>query len=330
MRECQGSVGLVLSTAMQQANTLRVYPFFGAPMRVRLLYSALPALVFTAVHAQSLPPGTTVGSASLAGGAQFDTDFDSGGNFRRAELAASGEILRQWTPQLAAGLTVRYQFDQWNFDQPKAFGGRAPWGDVQAPQLGASLIYAPAADWRIVIAPSIQWSYEDGASASDAQIYGAVAIATKVFSPTLTLGIGAAAYRELSETKVFPFIAVNWKINDQWRLSNPLPAGPAGGAGLELTYTPVEGWEFGGGGAYRSTAFRLNNDGPVPGGIGEATSIPLFLRISKDITPKTRLDFYALALVNGKLTLKSPGGDDIVSEDYKTAPALALSLRHRF
>lgn len=103
-----------------------------------------------------------------------------------------------------------------------------------------------------MVAPSVQWSYEDGASASDAQIYGAVAIASKVFSPTLTLGIG------------------------------------------------------------------------------EATAIPLFLRISRDFTPKTRLDFYAIALVNGKLTLKSPGGDDVVSENYKTAPALALSLRHRF
>lgn len=290
---------------------------------------ACTLLASTAV-AQSLPPGTTASSATLTGITQFDTDFDGGGSFRRSEVVANGGVLRQFTPQLAAGLNVRYQFAQWRFDQPNAFGGRAPWGDIQAPQVGATFIYAPSADWRIVVAPSVEWSYEDGASASDAQIYGAVVIASKVFSPTLTLGFGAAAYRQLYETKFVPFLTIDWRINDQWRVSNPLPAGPAGGAGLELVYAPAAGWETGVGGAYRSTVFRLKDDGPVPGGIGEATSIPLFLRISRDFSASTRLEFYAIALVNGKLSVKSPGGDDLVSENYKTGAALALSLRHRF
>ncbi len=288
------------------------------------------SLLASTASAQSLPPGKTVGSATLAGITQFDTDFDSSGSFRRTEVVANGELLRQFTPQLAAGLSVRYQFTQWRFDQPMAFGGRAPWGDVQAPQVGATFMYTPAADWRVIIAPSVEWSYEDGASAGDAQIYGAVVMASKVFSPTLTLGLGAAAYRQLYETKVFPFLTINWQINDQWSLSNPLPAGPAGGAGLELIYEPSEGLEIGMGGAYRSDVFRLRNDGPVPGGIGETTSIPLFLRISRDFSASTRLDFYAIALVNGKLSVKNPGGDDLVAEDYKTGAALALSLRHQF
>ncbi len=299
-------------------------------MQIRLVAALAGSALIATAHAQSLPPGTTVSSASLTGIAQFDTDFDSGGSFRRSEVVASGELLRQFTPQVAAGLSVRYQFAQWNFDQPTAFGGRAPWGDIQAPQIGATFLYAPSADWRILVAPTIEWSYEDGASAGDAQIYGAVFAASRVFSPTLTLGVGAAAFRQLYQTKVFPFITVDWRINDQWRLSNPLPAGPAGGAGLELAYQPREGWEAGFGGAYRSTVFRLNGDGAVPGGIGEQTAIPLFLRISHDFSRQTRLDFYAIALVNGKLTVNNPNGDEVVSADYKTAPALALSLRHRF
>jgi hypothetical protein len=299
-------------------------------MNLRIVLALTASTFAAAAHAQSLPPGTTVGSAALTGITQFDTDLDSGGSFRRSEVVASGELLRQFTPQLAAGLSVRYQFAQWNFDQPKAFGGRAPWGDIQAPQIGATFLYAPSEDWRIVISPTVEWSYEDGASAGDAQIYGAVVIASKVFSPTLTLGVGGAVFRQLYQTKVFPFITVDWRINDQWRLSNPLPAGPAGGAGLELTYKPRDGWETGFGGAYRSTVFRLNDEGAVPGGIGEQTSIPLFLRISHDFTRQTRLDFYAIALVNGKLTVNNPSGDEVFSDKYKTAPALALSLRHRF
>lgn len=82
------------------------------------------------------------------------------------------------------------------------------------------------------------------------------------------------------------------------------------------------------GGAYRSTVLRLNGEGSVPGGIGEQTAIPLFLRISHDFSKQTRLDFYAIALVNGKLTVNNPNGDEVVAQDYKTAPALALG--HRF
>ncbi len=54
----------------------------------------------------------------------------------------------------------------------------------------------------------------------------------------------------------------------------------------------------------------------------------MFLRISHDFSKQTRLDFYAIALVNGKLTVNNPNGDEVVAQDYKTAPALAL--RHRF
>jgi len=299
-------------------------------MNRRIAIAIATSALAATVEAQSLPPGTTVSSAALAGITQFDTDFDSGGSFRRSEVVATGELLHQFTPRLAAGLSLRYQSARWSFDQPKAFGGRAPWGDIQAPQIGATFLYAPTEDWRILVAPTIEWSYEDGASAGDAQIYGAVVIASKVFSPTLTLGAGGAVFRQLYQTKVYPFVTVDWRINDRWRLSNPLPAGPAGGAGLELTYKPGEGWETGFGGAYRRTVFRLNGEGAVPGGIGEQTGTPLFLRIGHDFSKQTRFDFYAIALVNGKLAVDNPNGDEVVSEGYKVAPALALSLRHRF
>jgi hypothetical protein len=79
------------------------------------------------------------------------------------------------------------------------------------------------------VVPQIEWDYESGASAGNAKNLGAVIGVTKVFSPTLVLGLGAGVFRQIDETKVFPFIIINWQIDDKWRLSNPLPAGPAGG-----------------------------------------------------------------------------------------------------
>ncbi len=280
--------------------------------------------------AQTLPPGSTVSSASLTALGQFDTDLDSGGNFGWYGAYATGSVLRQFTPQFAAGITLRYDYEQWRFGNPTAFGGQAPWSNVNRPQVGASAVFSPADGWRIVLAPSVEWAYENGADTADATIYGAVAIASRTFSPSLTLGIGAAVYRQLYETKAFPFLAIDWKIDDRWRLSNPLPAGPGGGAGLELSYKVSDAWETGFGGAYRSYRFRLDQAGPTPDGIGEQRMIPLFLRISRLLDRQSRLDFYAAALVNGRLSVKNPEGNDISSEDYATAPVLGVTFQHRF
>ncbi|MFO1316358.1 MAG: DUF6268 family outer membrane beta-barrel protein [Burkholderiales bacterium] len=288
--------------------------------------AALPGLPL----AQALPPGTTVGSAALTGIAQLDTDLDAGGSVRWAGGIASGSLLRQFTPQFAAGISLQYDYQQWRFDKPVAFRGIAPWGDIQQPRIGLTFAYAPAADWRVLVSPSVAWAYENGASAGDALEYGAVVVASKVFSPTLTLGLGAAIYRQIDQTKTFPFLAIDWKIDDQWRLSNPFPAGPVGGAGLELSYAFAEGWEAGIGGTYRSYQFRLDRDGPVPGGIGENRAVPLFLRLSRNIGKDAQVDFHAAALVNGRLRVKNQDGQDLASDDYATAPALGLTVRYRF
>ena len=288
--------------------------------------AAVPCLAL----AQGLPPGTTVGSAALTGIAELDTDLDRGGSIRWAGAMASGSLLRQVTPQFAAGVSVQYEYQSWTFDQPAAFGGVAPWGDIMQPRVGLTFSYAPSADWRVVVSPSVAWAYESGASTGDALEYGAVLVASRVFSPRLTLGLGAAIYRQIDETKVFPFLAIDWKIDDRWRLTNPFPAGPVGGAGLELPYALAEQWEAGFGGTYRSYQFRLDRDGPVPGGIGENRAIPLFVRLSRNIGKAAQVDLYVAALVNGQLKVKNQDGQDLASDDYATAPALGLTVRYRF
>ena len=181
-----------------------------------------------------------------------------------------------------------------------------------------------------MVSPSVAWAYESGASTSDALEYGGVVAVTKDFSPTLTIGLGAAVFRQIYETQTFPFLAIDWQIDKNWKLSNPFAAGPTGPAGLELSYTFDDNWEAGFGGSYRSYAFRLSRDGPVPDGIGEQRFIPLFVRLSRNLGKQAQVDVYATGLANGRLNVKNRNAEDIVAEDYSFAPALALTLRYRF
>ena len=293
--------------------------------------AALIAAVLTPpALAQGAKPGEVTTSVSIAGLNQFDTDLDRGGAFHWGGFQVGANVTRQFTPEFAAGFSLRYDYQDWKWDNPVALGGRVPWSKLNTPVVGLNFSYAIAPDWRLGFNPSVEWSGESGANAGDSVGYGAVLSATRIYSPDLVLGVGAGVFRQIDETKVFPFLVVNWKITDRLRLGNPLQAGPAGGAGLELAYTLSGGWEVGGGGSYRTYRFRLKDDGPVPGGIGENRFIPVFARLSYTLDAATRADFYAAAFVNGKLSVTRADGSDLYSDDYKTAPAIGLTLSHRF
>jgi hypothetical protein len=291
-----------------------------------LAAAVLPAMVVAA----SPPAGEVSASASLSGIYQFDTDLDRGGDFRWAAGIASGSLTRQITPQFSAGLALRYDYEDWKFSRPAAFGGLAPWTHLNAPTLSADLGYAFDGDLQVGVSPLFGWAFESGAKAGDALTYGAIIAATKVFSPRLMLGAGVGVVRQIDETKAFPFVIVRWQINDRWRLGNPFPAGPAGGAGLELVYAPGDPWELAGGGAYRSTRYRLDAAGIAPGGVGENRFFPLFARMSRNFGAQTRVELYAGVALGGRLKLEDANGTTIARDDYSTAPLVGLTLSHRY
>lgn len=299
-------------------------------MRPRTLLALLAICHAVAAGAQDADPGTTVSKASLTGLAQLPTSLDGGGRFHWNGLIAAGSVYRQFAPQFGAGLSLQYDWQQWSFDNPARFGGGSPWRDIYQPQIGATLMYAFSEDIQMMVMPSVSWAYTNGASTGDALNYGAVAIVSKDFSPKLSLGLGAAVFRQIDRTRVFPFLAVDWQIDDKWKLTNPFAAGPTGGAGLELVYQANDAWQAGFGGTYRSYAFRLAQDGDVPNGIGENSSIPLFLRLSYNIGKQAQLDLYAAALANGTLKVKNRNGDELASDDYSVAPLVALTFRYKF
>jgi hypothetical protein len=288
------------------------------------------AAYFSASHSQPLSPGKTSTTFSLTGINQFSTGLDQGGNFNWYETDARLRMTRQFSSEWAAGFSVGYGYDRWFWNDAKAFGGQAPWGSISTPSIGLSFQYTPQPGLTFAFNPSIEWAGEDGVGKAGSSIYGAVISAANRFNNKLTLGIGAGVFRELGETKVFPYLVVNWKITDKLTLRNPLPAGPAGGAGLELAYAIDNQWSVGVGGAYRKYRFRLNDSGPYAGGVGQNRMIPVFARLSYAFTPSTALDFYASAVTGGIVQAQSADGSRSKSVGYNTGLGLALNLSHRF
>lgn len=123
-----------------------------------------------------------------------------------------------------------------------------------------------------------------------------------------------------------PFVIVDWKLSERLRIANALPAGPEGGGGIELRAKLAPEWEVAVGGVIRSDRSRLKASGPYAGDVGETRWAPLFARVSRKLGGKSSLDFYGGVLFNGKVRIKDADGDDVAGDDFKAAPAFAITL----
>lgn len=290
---------------------------------------ALAAPATTAL-AQTAAPGEVSMSASLTGIGQLDARLDQGGNFSWNGAIVQAQAAQQFTPEFSAAIALRYGYERWQFATPSALGAVAPWGEINRPAVGFRLSQRISPQVGVFVAPELEWSYESGASASAAKNYGAVLGATKFFSPTLVLGLGAGVFRQIDKTRVFPLLIVNWQIDDNWRVSNPFQAGPAGGAGLELVRALGPQWELAAGASYRDYRFRLRTDGPAPEGIGRNQGVPVFARLTRQLGRQGHIDLYAGAVAAGKLRVLAATGATLSSSNYHPAPLLALSATLNF
>ncbi len=269
------------------------------PSQCRLALAGVLVALTAAADAQQ--PATSY-RYSITPLYQVDGDLDSGGQAGYGGLLMS--LGRSWS--LAAGSTLgfglSYGHQDWRFDNPGAFRGIAPWGTLNRFGLSVPFTYGTGGGWTLGFSPSVEYAGEAGARFSDALDYGALVSVVKPFRDDLTLGFGVGVYERIEETSVFPVLIVNWRITDRLSLSNPAAAGPSGPAGLELAYTLGSGWEAGIGGAYRSNRFRLDQDGPVPGGIGEYRHIPVLARIGRRLSDTLSLNLYAGVSLNSEVS----------------------------
>jgi len=280
--------------------------------------------------AQDSNPAEAESSVSVTGLARPRANLDGGGSFDTNSIRASATLGRRLAPDVSASIGFKYAYEDWHFTTPGALGPVAPWNAIQAPSIEMNLSYRFSKQLEFFVAPQVGWTYETGASSGDAVSYGAVLGLTYIHSPALVLGLGASAFRQIDQTRLIPFVIVNWQITEQWRLTNPLNAGPTGGPGVELGYSINDQWDVGLGAVFRETRFRLRSDGPVPNGIGVDKGIPIFARLTYQVSQPISIDFYAGVIVEGELRVLNSNGATLSSSDYKPSPIFAISAKYEF
>jgi hypothetical protein len=257
-------------------------------------------------------------------------DLDQGGDFSVSRALVRGGVTGPVAPGVRAGVTLSYDYNDFSFSNPAAFGGAAPWNIVQRYGFAVPLGFELRDGWSVGVVPSVDWFRENGADTGEALAWGANVSASRRFADGNRIGLGIGVYDRIEKTGAFPFVIVDWRFGERWRLINPLPAGPSGPAGLELDYLLGGGWEIGVGGAFRSQRFRLSESGPVPNGVGEERGLPLFLRVTREFGREFALHLWAGAVVAGEFRVDDSSGNRLRSEDFDPAPFFAATFTARF
>ncbi len=262
---------------------------------------------------------------------QSKVNIDGGGEFKLSSLFLRFKARQSVSSTTSVGLNLKYDLDDYDFSGTTEFGGAQPWNDVRRFGIGVPVFTRFENNWSLGISPSVDWLQEDGADSGDSLSYGATTFVFKSLTRDKRLGLGAGIFRTVDDdTRIFPFIAVDWRFNERWRLSNPFEADALGPAGLELTYSFNDRWHLGGGGVYRSFRFRLDREGVAPNGIGENKGIVSYLRLKREAESGLEVDFYAGAILNGELELKDSNGNELASSGFDTAPFAAITLSVEF
>ncbi len=258
------------------------------------------------------------------------TDIDGGGEFEVSRIPFLLETENDLSDDLTLKLTLGYELNLYDFSGGSNLGVD-PWDDVHVLNLAAGLQWAVRDDWFIFGGPILQFARETDASWDDAVMGGAVFGATHVFSKKLILGAGVGVISQIEDDAlIFPVLVIDWQINDRLRLVSQGRVGSLGALGMELVYDLGSAWEVAGGFQYERRRFRLDSSrADAPEGVGEETTLPLWVRLSYEINENIGLDLY-VGVASGELDLENSGGNGVASADYDPGSFIGFSARASF
>lgn len=291
---------------------------------------AMPAMSQDVEQAPSRPTMPWSFSVSSSYEARFAADLDAGGE---VEGSAFNFILgaeKMLSQQDMLSVSFAYNISSYDFMGATALGGD-PWQDIHSASLSARYTHVYDVEWAGFAGAVVQSSRESGADWGDGLTSGAYVGAQKKFNDRFSMALGLGLSSQLEESaRVFPVISLTWTINDQWRFASPRLPDPFGRTGVELVCEVGNGWEAAIGAAYEFRRFRLDDAGIAPGGVGETTAIPLWLRLSYRTSDHVAVDLFGGMGMGSTMTLDSAAGVELGTDDGGSGAFFGASARITF
>lgn len=239
-------------------------------------------------------------------------------NLDRLRLQLKGLTPLNDTWELSYGF--KYQFDGFNFEETGLFGADPePWTDIHTVQFNIGAVVKLTEQWRGFFGGQFRFSRETGADWGDSFEGGGAFGASYSFDKDLTIGGGLGIESQLEDSLLYyPIIVVDWQIAPRWSVNTRITSGWGDSAGVQLIYDWTDTVQLALGANYDYQRFRLNDESPMPGGVGHFTALPIYLRLSWNPMPAVQLSGFVGANVGGELESKNQHGHRVGKRDYGT------------
>ena len=258
---------------------------------------------------------------------QPDTDLDAGESYTATRLTLQLGSGYSQGRQDGASLSLGYSYDGYTFSEKST----APWEDIHTLSLSAPFRKKLNDDWSGFLIPTIRSTGENNAKFDDTITGGIISGASRRLSDTLSIGPGIGYFAQLEDSAtIIPILIIDWQLSEQLNLSTGRGLGATMGPGLTLTFSPSDIWSLGIGGRYEKLRFRLDENGTVANGIGEDTSIPLYLTSTHTLNRKTTLNMVGGFEFGGELKLEDEDGNSISTASYDTGLFFGVTFSQRF
>lgn len=262
---------------------------------------------------------------------QSDAGVNGGGEFSVNRFIVEGGIGHSPKPGRRVAVSLSYSRVSYAFSGASGFSGLAPWKDVDTLRLGLPIRYLFGQKLKLFLVPTLRFAADSDASLDDGFSGGALGGMSYRVNDRLTVGPGVGVLTRIEDdTDVFPILLINWRITERLSLETGSGLAATAGPGLTLNWHTDGKWRFFAGGRYEKLRFRLGDEGPAPGGVGEDRSLPLALGAAYRIKSETELAVVGGVELEGELRLDDAAGDRLVQENYEDAAFVALSFRTRF
>ncbi len=291
----------------------------------RSLLLGLPLLAAPALaqEIESLNTGTAAAKESpqkvalavtFGGADQFNTDIDRGGTFNLFRGRVGADLGVRLNDSLVWDTTLKYQFDAYGFN--KTFD---PWGTINTLQPTTLLKWQVDEKWMFYGGPTFRFSVEDSTDLGRGFTAGGIAGFNYAANDKLTVGAGLAYVGQIEDSsKVVPIVTANWKFKEEWRLTAGFFDVATAGLGAEVGYAIAPKWDVSAGAQYHKARFRLNPSGSIPEGIGQESSVNIYVRAGWTASEHVKLSAFAGVVAGGNLRVEDEHGHKLADNDYDT------------
>lgn len=266
-------------------------------------------------------------SVTLFGTHAFESDFsDITGSVSVTRGGLEVGLRRQMDERSRLSLSIGLETSTYDFSSDVALGGSAvePWDSTVQASLAALYSRRATEQWSWFFGGGADASFEIDANLGKSFTGGLVGGANYAVNEGLSIGGGLAVRSRLEDSGLFlPLVSVDWKISEQWRLSNSNELNSTGAA---LSYSPNERLTLSFHAAYQGRAFRLEEDGPIPDGVGRESRIPVWVQARYAFTPRATASVAAGVLAWQEYTVLDQDGNELDQQEAEWTPFVGASV----